>query len=110
MTTTPAVGDILHFDFQSDDFRGQYRLIRDLGRGRFLAEYVEPSDELIDAVVNYYLNSPNPYLDFVDPFGPGRRRATRQEAADAEILRRIEYAGDTFTIEFVSAQRYAAAF
>lgn len=104
------VGDVLTWDLQSDDFQGQYRLVEHQGGRRWLAEYLEPSDELIDRITDYYLNSPSPYLSYVDPFGPGRRRATRQETLDQEIYARIERAGQTFPIEFVSAARYAEAF
>jgi hypothetical protein len=104
------VGDVLTWDYQSDVFKGQYRLVENLGRGVWRAENLEPSDELIEAARAYYLDSENPYLDWIDPFGPERRRATRQESFDAEILVRIENAGHTFEIQFVSAERFNAAF
>jgi hypothetical protein len=104
------IGDVLTFDFQSDDFEGEYRLVEHAGGRRWVAEYVEPSDELIDRATAHYLHAAHPYLGYVDPFGPGRREATRQEALDAEILERIERTGRRFQIEFVSAARYAEAF
>ena len=104
------IGDVLKFDFQADVFRGEYRLIEDLGKGLFIAEHVEPSDELIAEATKYYLESESPYLGYHDPFGPERREATRQEALDEEILKRIDYAGETFRVELVSAARYAEMF
>lgn len=106
------VGDTMKFDFQSDVFEGEYRLVEDLGNGQFVAEYLEPSDELIDAVLDYYLNTPveRICLGWVDPFGPGRRPATPQETADQEIMKRIDDAGRRFKIEIVSTQRWNEMF
>lgn len=97
------------WDLQSDFFRGQYRLIEDLGGGEWLAEHLEPSDELIAEAEAYYFG-PDPYLGYFDPFGPERRTATPQEALDEEILRRIDDAGETFKIKFVSSAAYAEYF
>lgn len=104
------VGDVFRWDFQSDVFRGEYRLVESQGRNVWLAEYLEPSDELIAEATEFYLRSANPYLGYHDPFGPERREATRQEALDEEILDRIERAGQTFRVELVSAARWAEAF
>jgi hypothetical protein len=104
------VGDVLKHDFQADVFEGEYRLVEDLGGGSWLAETVEPSDELIEAARVYYLEGQSPCLNYVDPFGPGRRRATRQESLDMEILERIERAGWTFKIQFTSRAKWAEMF
>lgn len=104
------VGEIHYFDNQSDVFKGQYRIVEHLGGRNYLAEYMEPSDELIAEATDFYLNSPNPYLGYHDPFGPERREATRQEALDEEILERIDRAGQTFRIQFVSQAEWAEAF
>lgn len=104
------VGDVITWDYQSDVFQGQYRLVEDLGRGTWRAEHLEPNDELIESARAYYLESEHPDLDWIDPFGPERRRATRQESFDMEILGRIKNAGHVFEVQFVSAERYAAAF
>lgn len=104
------VGQVMKWDHQSDVFHGEYRLVKDLGGGKWEIEELEPSDELIDEVLDYYLNAAHPYLDYVDPFGPGRRRATRQESADQEIMNRIDRAGTIKVIQFVSQERWASAF
>jgi hypothetical protein len=107
---TTQVGSVHRFDGQSDVFHGEYRLVEDLGKGLFVAEYVEPSDALITEAEAFYLHSPQPYLGYHDPFGPERREATRQEALDQEIDDRIDRAGRTFRIRFVSQEAWAAAF
>jgi len=43
------VGDVITWDYQSDVFQGQYRLVEDLGRGTWRAEHLEPNDELIES-------------------------------------------------------------
>lgn len=106
----PRVGDIRRWDFQSDVFRGEYRLVKRLTGRRWLAETVEPSDELIEEARAYYLDSESPYLGWHDPFGPERREATRQEALDQEILERIARAGVQFQVEIVSAAEFARHF
>jgi hypothetical protein len=103
------VGDIHKWDYQADVFRGEYRLIEDLGKGSWIIEYVEPSDELIDEAYAYYFG-PGAYLGYHDPFGPERREATPQEAFDEEIINRIDRAGQRMTIQFVSSDRYHAMF
>jgi hypothetical protein len=103
------IGDIMTWDYQSDIYGGQYRLIEDLGGGRFVAEYLEPSDEVIDRIINDFMDG-HGYLDYIDPFGPNRRRVTAQESLDMEIMQRIERAGQTFKIQIVSAATYHAAF
>jgi hypothetical protein len=106
-----ATGSVHSFDFQADVFRGQYRVVSfDDRTGVYTAEYVEPSDGLIEEARAYYLGSAEPYLSWHDPFGPERRRATRQESFDQEIIDRIDRAGQTFQVRFVSAESYAAAF
>jgi hypothetical protein len=107
------VGDVHRWDYQADVFRGEYRLVENLGRDEWLAEYLEPSDELIEEATAYYLTAdPSSWcaVGYHDPFGPERRLRTPQEALDAEILDRIERAGQTLRIRFVSAARYAEAF
>lgn len=103
------VGDVLKHDFQSDVFEGEYRLEEDLGGGSWLCANVEPSAELIEAARVYYFGE-RPYLGYHDPFGPERREATPQEAWDHEILERIDRAGETFTIKFVSRAKWAEMF
>jgi hypothetical protein len=107
------VGDILTWDYDSDVYQGQYRLIMDLGRNTFEAEHLEPSDELIDRVAQYVFNAdPESFcaMGYHDPYGPERRLRTPQEALDAEILDRIERAGTTFKVEIVSRERFASHF
>jgi hypothetical protein len=103
------VGDIHKWDYQADVFQGEYRLVEDLGKGSWIIEDLEPSDELIDEAYTSYF-SPGAYLGYHDPFGPERRVATPQEAFDEEILHRIDRAGQRREIQFVSSARYHAMF
>jgi hypothetical protein len=106
-----ATGTVLTHDFQSDDFEGEYEVIGfDEATGMYTGRHMEPSGKLIAAAEQHYLHSESPYLDYVDPFGPGRRVETRQEAFDREIMGRIEKAGTEFTFQFVSQERWAAMF
>lgn len=109
-TEMPKVGDVRRWDFQSDPFQGEYRLVTRLTGRRWVAEYAEPSDELIAEIQKFYLESEHPYLGYHDPFGPERREATRQEAFDQEVLERIERAGAQFELEIVSAAEFARHF
>ncbi len=104
------VGDIHRSDFQSDVFQGEYRLVENKGKGVWVIEYLEPSDEILDAIMQDYLHGEYPMLGYHDAFGPERRRQTRQEACDEEIMRRIDRAGTRSEVRFVSSARYAAAF
>ena len=106
----PKVGDTAKWDNQSDVFQGEYRYVEHLGGNRWMIEYLEPSDELIEEIEEYYLRSPQPYLGWFDPFGPGRREATRQEALDEEVMERIERAGRRTEIRIVSREPWAAMF
>lgn len=108
-TTRPAVGDVRTWDLQSDIFHGSYRLVEHLGRNRWRCERLAPTEEEIDRILDYYTGS-SPYTGYVDPFGPGRRVATVDEAFEAEVAERRERAGATFEVEFVSHDRWAAAF
>lgn len=103
------VGDIFTSDYQSDIYEGQYRLVEDQGNGNWVAEYVEPNDELIERV-RVDMFSEHAYLGYHDPFGPERRIATPQEAFDKEICDRIDRAGRRFELRFVSSATYAAMF
>lgn len=110
MTKTMKVGDIHKWDYQSDVFRGEYRLVEDLGNGRWVIEHLEPSDEILEEIMQDYLYGLNPMLSYHDAFGPERRIQTRQEALDEEVMRRIDRAGERSEVRFVSAARYAEAF
>lgn len=105
----PEVGDVFEFDFQSDMFCGSYRLVESLGGNRWIAEHVEPSDELIELIEAYYFK-PGVYLDIYDPYGPNRREKTPQEAFDDEVLQRIERAGERFNLTFVQMPVWAEMF
>lgn len=94
MTKQRKPGDIHTFDYQADIFGGRYRLIKSLGGGKWLAEHMEPTDEELDAILAT----------------AGQSSWDTPERVEAEALRRIEDAGTTFTIHFVSAARYAEAF
>lgn len=107
------VGNVLRWDFQSDVFRGEFRLLEHLRGSVWRAEYVEPLDALIEEAVAYFLSadpSSCAAMGYHDPFGPERRLRTPQEALDAEILDRIEQTGQQFEIAFVSEARWAEAF
>lgn len=103
------IGDVYKWDYQSDIFQGEYRIVENLGGGRWIIEDVEPSDELIDEVIHYY-QQPGAYLGWHDPFGPERRKATVQEAIDEEILTRIDRTGTRREVKFISAAQYASMF
>lgn len=106
------VGTVHAWDYQSDVFEGEYEIVAfHAETGEYTARHLEPSDELIAKATEHYLTSEGVYLDYVDPFGPGRRLATRQEALDMDILERIEKAGTEFRLgRAISPQVYAGMF
>lgn len=104
------VGDVQKYDFQSDMFGGEYRLVEKLPRGIWKCEILAPSDEVIEAIRAFYMDSANPSLGYHDPFGPERRRATRQESMDQEIALRVEQAGDIREMRFVSRSEWSKHF
>lgn len=104
------VGDIRKWSFEADVFEGEYRIIEVLGSDRYRIERLEPSDELIERATHYYLESSRPYCGYVDPFGPNRREATRQEALDKEIMNRIELAGTTLDVRIMHGDVWESAF
>lgn len=85
------VGDIRSFDYQSDIYRGQYRLVRDIGDGVWLAEHLEPTDEMIDAIMN-------------------DEAMARYRDPESEVLDRIDQAGTRFRVRLVSASTFASYF
>lgn len=110
------VGDIRKWDFQSDVFEGEYRIVESLEGNRYRIERLEPSDELIERATAYYLESAHPYCGYAEPYNmdgsysSNWRKATRQEALDAEIMKRIDLAGTTLEIEITSNDRFASLF
>jgi hypothetical protein len=106
---TMHVGQILRHNFQADVYQGEYMLVEDLGGGKWVVENLPPSEELIEAVYAYVSTSPH-HLGYFDPFGPGRREMTRDEAWVAEIEDRMASAGRRSTVQFVSRAAYAAHF
>lgn len=111
----PEIGQIRKTDFQADIFEGEYEIVADLGDGTWEIRYLEPSDEVLDRIESIY-RSGGFYLGYVDPFGPGRRELDRNDPADVEfammreIEERIERAGSTSRIRFVSAAEHARHF
>lgn len=47
----PAVGDVRRFDYQSDVFEREFRLVEDLGNGLWKVELLPIRDETLDAMM-----------------------------------------------------------
>lgn len=107
---TYAPGTVLTHDFQSDPFGGRYEILEHLGGREYLVRDLPDTDEIIEEIGDYYA-TPGAYLEWVDPFGPGRRRATPEESWLLEVERRAEYRnGEPRKVRFATAAEYHAHF
>ena len=103
--TSAHVGQVRRFDYQSDIFRAEYRLVEHLGGNRWLAEYLPPSDEAIEEILEGAILEHDKGYEY-GYFG----RGDKLELAEREIARRQADAGSTFTISIVSRDAWAAMF
>jgi hypothetical protein len=70
-------GEVRRFDFQSDIYRRRYRLVEDLGGGRWLVEILEIEDAVLavmedDAQSGTYYPTQQDILDEIDETGTTR--------------------------------------
>lgn len=84
-------GEILTFGFQADVYGGQYQLIERTGPGKWLAMHLPPTEAEVEKI------SADPYY-------------REHGGAERVISDRLQQAGETFPIRFVSAARYADYF
>jgi len=99
-TKTPQVGDVRTWDFQSDTFRGQYRLISHDGGDLWTAERLAPTDEICEAILAYACS--------VDP--ATHSWMSDLDQVEAEIEYRRWEAGSTFKIRLVTRDQFDRAF
>lgn len=121
-STSHAPGDVLTHDYQADVFLGQYRLVELQADGSWLAENLPPSEEEIERIFAYYATAEEKgygtcpiwnktWAECVGDERPERIGSkTHADELAEEIARREESAGETFSIRFVSRERWAAAF
>jgi hypothetical protein len=108
-------GEIRKFDFQSDVFEGEYKLVEKLEGNIWLIENLPPSDEMIARIEEVYRGG-HMYLGYHDPFGPERRKREFanpddvQAAIDEEINERRERAGEQTRMRFVSREKWNEMF
>lgn len=94
------VGDIRQWDFQADVFEGEYRLVEDLGGGRWIIEALAPSDALIDRVLAIAAGQE----------ASGASWMSSMAEVEREIAERQARAGEQMTVQFISSAQYAEAF
>lgn len=100
ITTTTATGKVCKWDFQSDVFGGSYELLEHLGKDVWLARHLAPSDDVIDAIVEYAAEA--------------EKHGHSYLGTAEEMMREIEFrqalAGQTFEIRLVAVREYAEMF
>lgn len=117
------VGDVRVNDFQADVWQRKYRLVENLGGGRWVTKYLYPDDEVIQRVFDHWANADeNTYRTPVwdktwaeCDESKGERPQIVRDMTDEEMLERdlddlVESAGRRSTIQFVSRERYASYF
>lgn len=102
-------GDIRTRNFQSDCHGGQYRLVEDLGDGRWIVEDLAPSDDVIESVITFALQDVERF--HANPRGFGHMTEDDiLRMADEDIARRVEAAGERREMRFVSTDEWARHF
>lgn len=97
--STATAGQVRTWDSQSDDWQGQYRLLEDLGSGRWLAEHLAPAADLQDRMVVAAIDAEERGWSY--PCLDDCARMWADRVADA---------GRQFEIRLVSRQAYAEMF
>lgn len=96
--TKAQVGDVRTWDYQSDIFQGEYKLVENLGGSLWRAEHLPPSEAVIDRILEVAVNG-----------RPGQWMTTIEEV-ECEIADRVRRAGTTFEIRLVSLRQWAEMF
>lgn len=102
-------GDIKTTNFQSDVHGGQYRLVEDLGDGRWIVEDLAPSDETIESIIADALATVERYRTSPRGFGHDSEDGIL-DRADEDIARRTARAGERREIRIVSSDEWARYF
>lgn len=121
---TVKVGEVYRWDFQSDVYGGQYKVIAHLGGDRYEIEDLPADDQTIEAIFDYWaameadgaMTSPiwdKQWSECDEAKGEHPQRIgwkTYEQMLEEDLARYAERAGRRSVCRFISAARYAEYF
>jgi|SRR5579862_8018885 len=105
------VGQIFRHDYQADVYEGRYQLVEFKGYDRsgrelWLVEHLTDDEHSEQRIIDDYAGG-HVSLGYVDPHGPGRRRATLDETFAMELAERAAQAGQRSTYALGTTKAHA---
>lgn len=116
------VGETHRWDSQADIFGGQYKVIQNLGRGRWLIERLPADEQTQQAILDFWasvearggMTTPvwdKTWAECGEGEYPQKTGWTSyEEELERELARYAELAGTTMELQVVSRERYARHF